>query len=67
MEGVAGHREEGEPGWGQIEDSVLEQMQLTARSWLEGREIWYGVIDGADSNRLIAAYPRHFPEGTQSK
>jgi hypothetical protein len=55
--------------WGQIEDSVLEQMQLlaTARSWLEGREIWYGVIDGADSNRLIGAYPRHFPVGTQRK
>jgi hypothetical protein len=55
--------------WGQIEDSVLEQMQLlaTARSWLEGREIWYGVIDGADSNRLIAAYPRQFPVGTQRR
>jgi hypothetical protein len=55
--------------WGQIDESVLEQMQLlaTARSWLEGREIWFGVIDGGDSNRLIAAYPRQFPPGTRKK
>jgi hypothetical protein len=49
--------------WGQIDESVVEQMQAfaTAKSWAEGREIWFGVIDGDDSNRLIDSYPRHFP------
>lgn len=54
--------------WGQVDESVVEQMQLlgTAKSYAEGREIWLGVIDGADSQRLIEAYPRHFPKGTRS-
>jgi hypothetical protein len=26
----------------------------------EGKIIWYGVIDGDDTNRLIEAYPRRF-------
>ncbi|MCI0636281.1 MAG: hypothetical protein L0206_20560 [Actinobacteria bacterium] len=54
--------------WGQIDESVVEQMQLlaTAKSYAEGRDIWFGVIDGADSQRLIEAYPRHFPQGTRS-
>jgi hypothetical protein len=53
--------------WGQVDESVVEQMQLlaTAKSYAEGREIWLGVIDGADSQRLIQAYPRHFPRGTR--
>lgn len=53
--------------WGQVDESVVEQMQLlaTAKSYAEGRDIWFGVIDGADSQRLIEAYPRHFPKGTR--
>jgi hypothetical protein len=53
--------------WGQVDESVVEQMQLlaTAKSYAEGRDIWLGVIDGADSQRLIEAYPRHFPKGTR--
>jgi hypothetical protein len=49
--------------WGQIDESVVEQMQLlaTAKSFAEGRDIWYGVIDGGDSQKLIEAYPRAFP------
>jgi hypothetical protein len=26
----------------------------------EGKRIWYGVIDGDDTNRLMAAYPKAF-------
>lgn len=54
--------------WSQIEESVVELMQLlaTAKSYAEGRDIWLGVIDGADSQKLIEAYPRHFPKGTRS-
>jgi hypothetical protein len=53
--------------WGQIDESVVEQMQLlaTAKSYAEGRDIWLGVIDGADSQKLIEAYPSHFPRGTR--
>jgi hypothetical protein len=48
--------------WLQIEDSVLEQMQMAAkvRSYSDGRRIYYGVIDGQDSARLITAYPKQF-------
>jgi len=47
---------------GQIGQAVIEQMKAFAslNSVREGKTIWYGVIDGDDSNRLIAAYPRHF-------
>jgi hypothetical protein len=46
----------------QIGQAVIEQMKAFAslNSVREGKAIWYGVIDGDDSNRLIAAYPRHF-------
>jgi DNA-binding transcriptional regulator GbsR (MarR family) len=48
--------------WAHIEDSVLEQMQMAAkvRSYSDGRRIYYGIIDGQDSARLIQAYPKHF-------
>lgn len=46
----------------QIGQAVAEQMKAfaTLNSVREGRPIWYGLIDGDDTNRLIAAYPRHF-------
>jgi hypothetical protein len=46
----------------QIGQSVLEQMKAfaTINSVREGRRVWYGVIDGDDTNRLLAAYPRQF-------
>jgi hypothetical protein len=55
--------------WGQVDESVVEQMQqlATAKSYAEGRDIWFGVIDGTDSQRLIEAYPRRFPRGTRSR
>ncbi|HXF36013.1 MAG TPA: hypothetical protein VNO17_02395 [Actinomycetota bacterium] len=53
--------------WDQIDESVVEQMQTfaTAKSYAEGRDIWFGVIDGADSQRLIEAYARYFRRGTR--
>lgn len=48
--------------WGSIEDSVLEQLEafVRYRSYFEDREMWYGVIDGDDSARLIHAYKSNF-------
>ena len=45
-----------------IGQTVIEQMKAFAslNSVREGKVVWYGVIDGDDSNRLIAAYPRYF-------
>lgn len=48
--------------WAQVEDSVLEQLKdlVTAKSYLENQPLWYGIIDGNDSARLIAAYAKQF-------
>jgi len=48
--------------WGQIDESVIEQMIAFAgaKSATEVDTIYYGVIDGDDSNRLIKAYPSAF-------
>jgi hypothetical protein len=48
--------------WGQIDDSVVEQLENSAqiKSYMEDKTIWYGVIDGEDSTRLIRAYPKEF-------
>jgi hypothetical protein len=48
--------------WGQVDESVYEQMKAfaSAKSSGERRVITYGVIDGTDSARLIAAYPERF-------
>lgn len=47
---------------GQIGDSVREQLETFAqlKSVMEGRKVWYGLIDGADTARLVAAYPGSF-------
>jgi hypothetical protein len=46
----------------QIDQSVIEQMVAfaTMNSVREGKRIWYGIIDGDDTNRLMAAYPKAF-------
>ncbi len=46
----------------QIDQSVIEQMMAfaTMNSVREGKRIWYGIIDGDDTNRLVAAYPKAF-------
>lgn len=48
--------------WGQVAQSVVEQLKAfaTAKAALEGDEVLYGLIDGDDSNRLIAAYSKAF-------
>lgn len=45
-----------------IGQTVIEQIKAFAslNSVREGKVIWYGVIDGDDTNRLIEAYPRYF-------
>jgi len=47
---------------GQIAPSVVQLMATHAqvKSAYTGRKIYYGVIDGDDSARLIRAYPRAF-------
>lgn len=48
--------------WNQIEDSVIEQMADSAKlkSVMGDNAIYFGVIDGDDSNRIIKAYPKAF-------
>ncbi|MGP1282125.1 MAG: hypothetical protein ACTS1X_04040 [Parasphingopyxis sp.] len=48
--------------WREIDSSVLELIQnlAIAKSVTEGRKIYFGLIDGQDSNRLVAAYAKHF-------
>lgn len=45
-----------------INESVVEQMEVFAKvkSISDNRKIYYGIIDGDDSNRLMAAYPKKF-------
>jgi hypothetical protein len=35
-----------------------------SKSALDGKRIYYGIIDGQDTMRLIAAYPECFAENT---
>lgn len=46
----------------QVGQAVYEQMKVfaTVCSIREGKQVWYGVIDGDDSNRIIAAHPKKF-------
>ena len=48
--------------WAEVDDSVMEQLEqlMRAKSYLESRKVWYGVIDGQDSARLIRAYSEQF-------
>jgi len=48
--------------WGQVAESIVEQMAefAKAKSAVEGSLVFYGVIDGDDSNRLLKAYPQAF-------
>ena len=47
---------------GQIGESVLEQMQnlAIAKSYLYEKRVYYGIIDGQDTARIIQAYPECF-------
>lgn len=48
--------------WDQIDESVVEQMGefAKAKSAGDSKEIFYGVIDGQDSIRIMKAYPAAF-------
>ncbi|MFQ5861870.1 MAG: hypothetical protein ACE5IC_02000 [Candidatus Brocadiales bacterium] len=48
--------------WGEIDESILEQMRCfaVAKSIYEQKKIFYGIIDGQDTTRLIEAYPSCF-------
>jgi|SRR5207247_7536407 len=49
--------------WGQIDESILEQMKnmaITKSLMEQGKTIYYGIIDGQDTQRIIAAYPQCF-------
>jgi len=55
--------------WGDVDQSVMFQMGefAKAKSASEGRKVWYGIIDGADSDRLALAYPNAFHLPRQKK
>lgn len=48
--------------WAEIDDAVLQQLEKYAqlKSVMEDRVIFYGIIDGVDSSKLIQAYPKAF-------
>jgi hypothetical protein len=48
--------------WAEIKPSVLTELRAfaTMKSGVTGQRIYYGVIDGEDSDRLIRAYPKEF-------
>jgi hypothetical protein len=50
--------------WDQIDESILEQMKgfAVAKSALEGNRVYYGVIDGKDTARIMSAYHEAFAE-----
>lgn len=48
--------------WQEIDQSVVDLMEqlAVAKSYAVGRPIYFGIIDGEDSARLIQAYPNAF-------
>jgi len=48
--------------WGQIAEAVAEQMEEFAKAKyaVECVPVFFGIIDGDDSNRLLVAYPNAF-------
>lgn len=54
--------------WGSIDEAVTQQLKSLAdlKSFQERRSLWYCVIDGEDSRRLIEAYPKEFRTGRRN-
>ena len=48
--------------WSQVDSSVVAQMEMAAKvkSYHDGTKIYYGIIDGGDTHRLVTAYPKAF-------
>ncbi len=55
--------------WGEIDQSVVSQMEefAKAKSATENRLVLFGLIDGADSDRLALAYPDAFKPKRRSR
>ena len=55
--------------WRDIDDSVFEQLEkfVQLKAHFENRKLWYGIIGGNDSARLIEAYPLRFPRKHRRK
>jgi hypothetical protein len=55
--------------WGQIDESIFEQMEqfAKAKSAVEDKKIFFGIIDGQDTNRIISAYPNYFRNKNRRK
>jgi hypothetical protein len=53
----------------EIDQMVIEEMEIHARdlSRRKDQSVWFGVIDGQDSRRIIAAYPSAFRNGSIKK
>lgn len=53
----------------EIRENVIDQMQqlAIAKSLMTGKKILFGVIDGADSNRLFEAYKSKFTNKPRKK
>lgn len=49
--------------WGIVDESIIELMYrlAIAKSSIENKEVFFGIIDGEDTQRLIQAYPNYFP------
>lgn len=55
--------------WNQIDESVLEQMKAfaIAKSVLNGKRIYYGIIDGQDTLRILQAYRECFERAREKE
>ena len=55
--------------WREIDSSVIDLLRrlAIAKSATSGRRIYYGIIDGVDSQRLVTAYPGYFKAGRRLK
>jgi hypothetical protein len=51
--------------WRDIAESVVDQMKplALAKSIMTGKKVYFGIIDGVDSDRLLRAYSTHFNKG----
>jgi hypothetical protein len=66
-----GHLQEAiAPHWREIDpavSSLLRDLATAKSAYSQNRLIYYGVINGSDSNRLLKAYPEHFSDDGGSR
>jgi len=53
--------------WGQVDERVYELMEklATSKSIEQGKRVYWGVIDGGDTRRLVNAYPDCFAKNSK--